>query len=163
MGVMEANVESMRGEAQRSIEELGQQRAISEKLKSSLGLMQAELAIEQRKAQEAVAVKDDLENKIQSLRDELQVLQSNNTSMNHELQASTDRERKGLEVVEELSQEVRKLSAATQKSEEAVKCVSGELDECQKKLSSKNDELEHRKQELKTAQIDAADARVCSG
>jgi chromosome segregation ATPase len=163
MGVMEANVESMREEAQRSIEQLGQQRAISEKLKSSLGLLQAELATEQCKAQEAVAAKDDLENRIQSFRDELQALQTENKSRKHELQIVTERERKCLKHVEELTGEVKNLSEAVQRAEEAGMCASRELDACQKTLTSNNYELEQLKENLRDAQMEAADARVCSG
>lgn len=160
MGVMEANVESMRKEAQRSIEELGEQHAIAEKLRCSMALMQAELASEQRKAQEAVGVKDDLERRIHSLQGEVQALLSEQSRTQEELNVSREREKTALERVEELSQEVDKCSAALSESEAALKRVSSDLDACQKELVSKNSLVQQLQQQLRHSRIEAADARV---
>jgi Zn-dependent protease with chaperone function len=61
----------------------------------------------------------------------------------------------------ELTGQAKKLSDALQKAEEAGKCASRELDACQKALTSNNYELEQLKENLRNAQMEAADARVC--
>lgn len=160
MSVMEETVESMRSEAQRSIEELGKQHAIAEKLRSSMGLVQAELASEQRKAQEAVGVKSDLESRIQSLQDEVQTLQSEQIKTQEELNASREREKAALERVEEFSQEVNECTAALCQSEAALKRVSSELDACKEELVSKNNLVQQLGEALKHTRVEAADAQV---
>lgn len=160
MGVMEANVESMRAEAQRSIGELGQQHAIAEKLESTLGLLRAELATEQRRAQEAVGVKDALEQRLKSLQDELQALQSDSMSTKAELHSSREGENKALERAEALRKEVDDCTAALRKTEGAVESISAELSACQNEVMSKNHQMKQVEEELRLARIEAAEVQV---
>lgn len=166
LGVMEANVDSMRSEAQKAIEQLNEKHAEAEGLKCSLDLLKAELASETRRADEVASKKEEVEARLRQAQ-ELKACVEQCSRTQAGMKALEAREAAALEQIEDLADQIEQhkqkgdsLQATLATSEAMSKDTSAKLTACTARLEGANQDLKRKQGELEDTRAQVSSAQV---